>query len=462
MQCLSKFDALSEESGPALNFFIPPRFDERMVNQCTVFSVVSSPLISADYVLSMYPGCVRRLIIPNFLKGVLHDTLDVMGVHERMLFPGLGGLSAALTRYFTRDARPSPEELAVLIRERAEGSYVYDAQTAAAGEPEEDPSKEGVLLEHAETSLVSAAQDSQEAMPHNSQQSRHSEVSGAEVADIPTQADPPSVLTRNNPRMPVATSVRCAISQPHDPHIESHEESEPAAALDSKHGAEQAELLQQNERKRVAAQQRIDALKRIEDIMRHDVGFEKNSAILAADGIVTCLQIAKVLIEYPELVISIESHTSCDQSEVFNCNDGCRMAELSQNRVDAIKNELEKTGCVNTLQCKGWGCEHPVVGSVSKVLVYPQDYESPVAQIDFTTSGALPRLAVATPVGSMSIASPNTVEEKHDSDNPAEPSGGVSAPESLRMMSLAFDAIEEDENDEEDKESDESGDFDDF
>ncbi|CAM9246085.1 unnamed protein product, partial [Ectocarpus fasciculatus] len=101
VQCLSKFDALSEESGPALNFFIPPRFDERMVNQCTVFSVVSSPLISADYVLSMYPGCVRRLIIPNFLKGVLHDTLDVMGVHERMLFPGLGGLSAALTRYFT-------------------------------------------------------------------------------------------------------------------------------------------------------------------------------------------------------------------------------------------------------------------------------------------------------------------------------------------------------------------------
>ncbi len=42
----------------------------------------------------------RRVIIPAGMKWEVRDKLDQAGITERMLFPGLDGLSAWLARYY--------------------------------------------------------------------------------------------------------------------------------------------------------------------------------------------------------------------------------------------------------------------------------------------------------------------------------------------------------------------------
>ena len=61
------------------------------------------------------PGLARKLIIPAAMKWELRDKLDQMNMTERVLMPGLDGLSAWLKRWYSpksarggRKARPRP------------------------------------------------------------------------------------------------------------------------------------------------------------------------------------------------------------------------------------------------------------------------------------------------------------------------------------------------------------------
>jgi hypothetical protein len=45
---------------------------------------------------------VRRIVIPASLKWEVRDKLDQANINERVLFPGLDGLSRWLTRYYWR------------------------------------------------------------------------------------------------------------------------------------------------------------------------------------------------------------------------------------------------------------------------------------------------------------------------------------------------------------------------
>jgi hypothetical protein len=56
--------------------------------------------------LEMHTDLSRRIIIPSEMKWEVRDKLDQAGITERVLFPGLDGLSDWLTRYYTPRREP--------------------------------------------------------------------------------------------------------------------------------------------------------------------------------------------------------------------------------------------------------------------------------------------------------------------------------------------------------------------
>ncbi|MBN1207023.1 MAG: FRG domain-containing protein [Myxococcaceae bacterium] len=96
---LGAFDRLTKH--PFVLFFEPPSLDERIVNQFALFSVMNGPLLRLDTFLESQERGVRRLIVPASLKWEVRDKLDQANVTERVLFPGLDGLSRWLRRYYS-------------------------------------------------------------------------------------------------------------------------------------------------------------------------------------------------------------------------------------------------------------------------------------------------------------------------------------------------------------------------
>lgn len=96
---LRDFDALSQE--PFVVFLEPPAVDQRILNQLALFSLMSSPSARLDDWLVRHPDLCRRVVIPASLKWEIRDKLDQANVNERVLFPGLDGLSRWLARYYT-------------------------------------------------------------------------------------------------------------------------------------------------------------------------------------------------------------------------------------------------------------------------------------------------------------------------------------------------------------------------
>ena len=86
---------------PFLVFLEPPSLDERIVNQFALFSLPSNPRMSLETLLERREDSHQKIIIPAKLKWEIRDKLDQANITERVLFPGLDGLSQWLKRYFT-------------------------------------------------------------------------------------------------------------------------------------------------------------------------------------------------------------------------------------------------------------------------------------------------------------------------------------------------------------------------
>ena len=101
---LGEFDALGDDF---VVFVEPPSFDERIVNQYALFSLASNPALALDEWLREHPDLVRRIVVPAELKWEIRDKLDQANITERVLFPGLDGISRWVARYYTpRAGRP--------------------------------------------------------------------------------------------------------------------------------------------------------------------------------------------------------------------------------------------------------------------------------------------------------------------------------------------------------------------
>src|SRR5512140_529596 len=101
---LQQFDRLARD--PFVVFLEPPSLDPRIINQFALFSLMSSPSATLDAWLREHASIARQVTIPAQLKWEIRDKLDQLNVNERVLFPGLDGLSRWLTRYYW----PKPSE----------------------------------------------------------------------------------------------------------------------------------------------------------------------------------------------------------------------------------------------------------------------------------------------------------------------------------------------------------------
>jgi len=96
---LAELDALSSQK--VVVFFEPPSIDDRIVNQYAFCSVMSDPCLAHDDWLKLHPDIYRRIVIPASLKWEIRDKLDQSNVNERVLFPGMDGLSLWLKRHYS-------------------------------------------------------------------------------------------------------------------------------------------------------------------------------------------------------------------------------------------------------------------------------------------------------------------------------------------------------------------------
>ena len=87
-------------------FFEPPSMDDRIINQFALFSVMSNAeAILSDWLVDL-PDLYRKIVIPKELKWEVRDKLDQANITERVLFPGLDGLSSWLQRHYS----PRPKD----------------------------------------------------------------------------------------------------------------------------------------------------------------------------------------------------------------------------------------------------------------------------------------------------------------------------------------------------------------
>jgi hypothetical protein len=86
---------------PFVLFLEPPSLDARIVHQYALFSLMSTPQAVLHHWLAERPELFFRIRIPARLKWEVRDKLDQANITERVLMPGLGGLSRWLHRHYS-------------------------------------------------------------------------------------------------------------------------------------------------------------------------------------------------------------------------------------------------------------------------------------------------------------------------------------------------------------------------
>lgn len=89
---------------------------------------MSSPEAELGDWLQRHPDLCRQVQIPASVKWEVRDKLDQANVNERVLFPGLDGLSRWLARYYTPTTPPRAK------RARGNGGACHRTQETPGGQ----------------------------------------------------------------------------------------------------------------------------------------------------------------------------------------------------------------------------------------------------------------------------------------------------------------------------------------
>lgn len=99
--CPSLKALASFQEEPFVLFMEPPSLDARIVHQYALFSMMSDVTAELSQWLQQHRELYFRVIIPAEVKWEIRDKLDQANITERVLMPGLSGLSEWLKRHYT-------------------------------------------------------------------------------------------------------------------------------------------------------------------------------------------------------------------------------------------------------------------------------------------------------------------------------------------------------------------------
>ena len=82
----------------------PPSISQRIINQYSFFSVIPSDITDIEAFFEQKTEETVRFVISKDIRWDIRDLLDQYNVNERIIYPGLDGLTKWITRhYFVRD-----------------------------------------------------------------------------------------------------------------------------------------------------------------------------------------------------------------------------------------------------------------------------------------------------------------------------------------------------------------------
>lgn len=104
-QLAANIDTYDEDmQGKGMVLIEPPSIDERIINQYAYFSIVPRQITNIEQWIDENTSNTYKYIIDKDLKWRIRDVLDQMNVNERIVYPGLDGLSTWIKRmYYVRD-----------------------------------------------------------------------------------------------------------------------------------------------------------------------------------------------------------------------------------------------------------------------------------------------------------------------------------------------------------------------
>lgn len=86
--------------GKALVTVEPPSIDQRIVNQYSFFTVVPTGIDKLEDYLDANTNYTVKYILDKAVRWDLRDVLDQLNMNERMIYPGLDGITKWLARHY--------------------------------------------------------------------------------------------------------------------------------------------------------------------------------------------------------------------------------------------------------------------------------------------------------------------------------------------------------------------------
>ncbi len=86
--------------GSAMLIVEPPSIEQRIINQYSFFSIVPIEMENVDDFLAKHTQETVKYVIKKELRWQVRDLLDKLNISERIIYPGLDGLSDWLARHY--------------------------------------------------------------------------------------------------------------------------------------------------------------------------------------------------------------------------------------------------------------------------------------------------------------------------------------------------------------------------
>ena len=86
--------------GKAMVIVEPPSIEQRIINQYSFFSIVPIDMENVEEFIDKYTESSIKYVIKKEIRWQVRDLLDQLNISERIVYPGLDGLSEWLARHY--------------------------------------------------------------------------------------------------------------------------------------------------------------------------------------------------------------------------------------------------------------------------------------------------------------------------------------------------------------------------